>query len=371
MLIGIVTTLVMAAAQSADDPASAAVAEMLADGAPAAAIIVVGPDGIRATEWDGVKRAGSDAPVAEDDFWHIGSNSKAVTATLAMTLVEDDLITLDSTVQEILGDSFEIHEGWQGATLRSLLSHRSGAPTNISTLTLLRYAVTGAEDDEGAAKDRHRVLKSVLRKAPQVLPLTEFRYSNLGYTIAGHMLEKVSGQTFGRLLEERVFTPLAMEGTALGAPARGVEVEFVGHRGDNPKPAPVGADNPAFMSPAGTYSYTLESYGAFLADQLNGHMGEEDSLLETSSYTAIRTPPDDIESYAFGWAVTEGGNLTHAGSNTMWFAVALLSPDDGVGVALLTNWGEPGNLRARAAALVRAYAEADDGLAEGSLAQPE
>ncbi|MEE4204060.1 MAG: serine hydrolase domain-containing protein [Halieaceae bacterium] len=325
------------------------------DAAPAAAIIVVRTDKPPLIQVAGVKVADEDAPAVASDPWHIGSNMKAMTATLAMGLVEDGVISLDTTIPDVLGSEMKIHDGWSRATLRMLLSHRSGAAPNAGRLTALRYMLFGSEGVEGPSRDRRAVVTDTLRKPPETEPGAEYVYSNLGYTIAGAMLEAAARQPFESLIEERVFTPLAMEGVVLGAPS--AEVGFRGHQGDPPSPAPAGADNPFFMSPAGTFSYPLEAYARFLEDQLRGHRGES-ALLSSGSYKALRTPVANNNNYALGWGLSEEGWLRHSGSNTMWMVTTVIAPDRNIGISILSNSGEVRGLGERITRLIEAYPSA-------------
>lgn len=75
----------------------------------------------------GLRSAASGIPVTADDQWHMGSLTKSMTATLAAIMVEDGLITWDTTPLEVwpsLANS--IHADYRNTTLRQFLSHTSG-----------------------------------------------------------------------------------------------------------------------------------------------------------------------------------------------------------------------------------------------------
>ena len=319
--------------------------------APAAALIVVGPQGTLASHAAGVRRAGSADPVAVGDAWHIGSNAKAMTATLALTLAEDGVIDLSDTVKGVLGERYETHRAWADVTLRDLLQHRGGLPPNVGRLTQSRLMAFGAEDAVGAAKDRRSVLRDVLRRPPKG-EVGTFTYSNLGYTLAGEMLQAATGIPFETLIQRRLFAPLGMEGAVFGAP-RGPDA-IRGHRGSPPTPAPGGFDNPLFMSPAGTISLPTDAYAAFLTDQLRGQMGLP-AFLGPDSYALMAAPPEGGR-YGLGWIVVEDGTLGHSGSNTVWLATAAVDPQAGRAAAVLTNASTVRSHREAALAAIRAFA---------------
>jgi CubicO group peptidase (beta-lactamase class C family) len=301
---------------------------------------VIGPDGVEAEAIEGLRMAGRDAQVAPGDAWHIGSNSKAVTATLALRLAEQGVIALDATVGGTLGEGFTVDPAWDRVTLRQLLAHRGGISANAGRLTMLRYMAMPTETIEAAGRARRGVLANYLKRPPEHAPGEDYVYSNLGYSLAGLMLEVASGRPFETLLEEEVFGPLGMEGVMIGAPSGPAGSVIRGHRRTPPRPAPDGADNPAFMAPAGTISYPPAAYAIFLQDQLRGQLGLPGTLLPPESYREMATPPVDGADYGLGWGLGPQGALVHNGSNTMWFARATVVPEARIAVAILANDGE-------------------------------
>jgi CubicO group peptidase (beta-lactamase class C family) len=93
------------------------------------------------------------------------------------------------------------------------------------------------------------------------------------------------------------------------------------------------------LGPAGTVHCSLEDWLKFA----RLHLGEEVGELQLDEATLAKLHSDpDGDGYALGWGVTErewgGGTvLTHAGSNTMWFAVIWLAPERGAAYVAATN----------------------------------
>ena len=80
----------------------------------------------------GVRAVGEPAPVTVDDRWHIGSDTKAFTATLIARLVEEGVLRFDETLEEALPEAAPgMHPGYRGVTILQLLSHTGG----IASLT--------------------------------------------------------------------------------------------------------------------------------------------------------------------------------------------------------------------------------------------
>ena len=99
-----------------------------------AAAVVVGEE-IRGVGAVGVRKVGNRTAVTEDDKYHIGSCTKMFTATLAAVLVEDGLLTWQTTIGDVLGDKVkDIHAGYENVTLEQLLAHVGGLPENAPTV---------------------------------------------------------------------------------------------------------------------------------------------------------------------------------------------------------------------------------------------
>src|SRR5262249_17340610 len=120
-------------------------------------------------------------------------------------------------------------------------------------------------------------------------------------------------------------------------------------------------DNPEVMGPAGTVHCSLADWAKFIADQLASLEGRGE-LFRPEIYTRLHTPPFGGD-YAFGWLVTErpwgGGTVyTHAGSNTMNYAVVWMAPRRDFAVLVTTNQGGPDAAQGTdeaAAALIRLH----------------
>ena len=96
------------------------------------------------------------------------------------------------------------------------------------------------------------------------------------------------------------------------------------------------------MGPAGTVHCSLADWAKFIADQLRGFDGHG-ALFGPDIYSRLHTAPFGGD-YAYGWLVAErpwgGGTVyTHAGSNTMNYAVVWMAPKRDFAVLVTTNQG--------------------------------
>jgi CubicO group peptidase (beta-lactamase class C family) len=307
----------------------------------------------------GVRRAGGDAPVTINDRFHLGSDTKAMTATLIAMLVEEGKLSWGTTVGEVFGaDVKQMDGGWKAVRLEQLLTHRAGAPADLNAGGLWGRLWAAAE--RPGREQRRMLVEGVVSRPPVHAPGTKYLYSNAGYAIAGAMAERVMDRAWEDLMRERLFAPLGMASAGFGAPGtKGTVDEPLGHRA-NGSPVEVGvyADNPAAIGPGGTVHCTMGDWARFVALHVEGDRGRA-RLLKADTFTKLHTPaPGPGEKYAMGWIVTQrpwakgdgpgdtGRVLTHSGSNTMWYAVAWLAPERDFAVIAACNQG--GNEAAKA-----------------------
>lgn len=331
-------------------------------GLPALGGAIVRADGTSVVGVTGVRAEGSTAPVTTADPWHLGSCTKAMTATLVAVQVEKGALAWTTTLGAVFPELAEgMDPAWREVTVEQLLSHRAGAPAELDQDGLWGWLWK----DEGARREqRLRVVQVVTRRRPVHAPGSGFLYSNAGYMIAGAILEKIADRPWEELLRTDLLEPLGVAGAGLGAPGSldlarapdaprghllrgGLLVPVPSLAADGPaRSAP--ADNPPALGPAGTVHAPLEGWGRFVALHLRG--AQEGGLgLTPGTFAALHTPRGD--GYALGWGTGERGwagaggapgpILTHSGSNTMWYCVAWLAPARGLAVLVTTNAGHP------------------------------
>lgn len=307
-------------------------------GMPGMAGAIVTSGGLEAVGWCGVRKRGAAAPVTGDDLWHLGSCTKAMTATLVGLLVEKGKLRWDSTVSEIFPRmAGDFHEGFRPVTVAQVLSHRAGLPEN------LKWGRFSGED--GIPKKRLAVLREAFGSAPSYGPGSKTQYSNVGYVIAGAAIENVTGDAWEKIIREWLFVPLGMGSAGFGGLGTPGEIDQPwGHRADGaPVPKNGSAnDNVPVMGPAGRVHCTIQDWAKFVADQLRGARGR-DGVLKAATYRELQEP-GRTDDKAKGWLVLErpwgGGRvLHHAGSNTMNYANVWIAPARDFAVMVCVNQG--------------------------------
>ena len=299
----------------------------------------------------GVRKQGDETELQRDDRFHLGSCTKAMTATLLARLVEEGKLAWDSALGELLPSYSKImHEKFKPVTLRQILQHRGG--------TLGRAIPRGAGKSDlakaGLTRPQYReaYLRVVLSKKPDPTPGTAYSYSNSGYVVAGVIAENLCQKPFEDLLRGYIAEPLKMKtfGFRHMDPSRKISQpwEHIPSLA-GPKPVdPDDEDHPA-MDPAGMVHCSLSDWARFVQVHLAGARGAVD-LLSQESFRVLHTPPEG-QDYAMGWiratrTWAKGMVLTHDGSNRRNFAVAWVAPKIDRAYLVTSNMG--GDLAASA-----------------------
>ncbi len=280
----------------------------------------------------GHRKLGADAGVTAEDKWHLGSNTKAMTALLIGVFVDRGVVRWTDTIGQRF-PGWRIDAGYRAVTLDQLLRHTGGAPEEPPSDVWKRLWSDG--DAPGA---RETFVRSIIAKPPAQKPGTH-AYSNAGYMIAGLMLERATGKGWEQLMRDELFGKLGMASCGFGPPGSAAVDQPWGHDGKDRSFAPgPSADNPRGLGPAGTVHCSLADYGTFLNVFATG----SPALVSPETMTHLTTATDG--DYACGWNVitTPKGNLlAHSGSNTMWFASAIVVPATKVAIVVVTNKGDP------------------------------
>ncbi len=331
-----------------------------AHGLPALAAAVVRNGEVVAAGAVGTRRAGTDAPVTVDDRFHLGSDTKAMTALLAATHVEAGRLKWGSTVAEVLPDLAGPKDaGLRAVTLEQLLSHTSGVPADNDAIGALldRAAVR----DENLDAARRWLARQVADLPLASKPGTRFEYANMNYVVAGAMIERVGGKTWEEQVTDRVFVPLGLKTAGLGPQATVGRLDApLGHTAEGGKltaflGGPAG-DNPLVLGPAGTAHMSILDFARW-AGWNAGRGRRGPALVRPDTLRKLHTPVIDTPArpdakpgtprlgrYALGWAEltapwAAGPLLFHGGSNGKNIAQVYIDPARDLAVVLTTNVG--------------------------------
>ncbi len=310
---------------------------------PALAVVVVKDGKICERDAAGVRKIGDPTPVTTNDVFHIGSCTKSMTATLAAILIEAGKLRWDTTIAEAFPElKGKMDKQYENVTVEQLLQQRGGVPGKPPPAAWAR-----ALQQQGTPMEQRReFIEAVLALPPEAPPGTKMIYSNQGYTIAGAMLEKITGRDYESLITEKLFKPLHMDTAGFGPPGTAGKVDQPwGHVDRLGSIVPVQFDNPPAIAPAARVHCSLDDLARFAMLHLRpGTSG----LLKAETVAKLHALPKDLkiqsegDNYACGWVVYQrdwagGAALMHNGSNTMWYIVMWLAPEKNFAVIAATN----------------------------------
>ena len=280
-------------------------------------------------------------PVTQDTLFAIGSVTKAFTATTVGALVDEGLLEWNQPLRDYVpGVRLQDPIASDRLTIVDLLSHRSGLPRH--DLTWLGHP--GRSRAEIVRRLRFLPLSRDLRE--------QIQYCNLGYLVAGHVVEALSGVPWEDFTRGRLLGPLGMRRTNLSVDEMLADDD---HSAAYTRRDGVIAEVPQrplpAMAPAGAINSSAADMARWLLAQLAG--GQLDGVTVMSAATAKRqlTPhmlmPDSgevpgltLHAYGLGWAIgryREHKIAMHDGGIDGFTTHCALLPDDGIGVAVMTN----------------------------------
>ncbi|WP_196887483.1 serine hydrolase domain-containing protein [Aureivirga sp. CE67] len=161
---------------------------------PGISIGIVKNDSIITAKGYGFRNIETKKPITENSVFHTASVSKLFTAEAIMKLVEQNKISLDDKLIEIIPEIKYDDERVKEITIKNLLNHTSGLP-DISN-----YHWNNNNQSENSLKEYVLELDLDLDSKSS----TEYQYSNLGYDILGYVIEKASGTTFEDFVQKNI-----------------------------------------------------------------------------------------------------------------------------------------------------------------------
>ncbi len=263
--------------------------------------------------------------VPDQTLFRIGSTSKLFTWTAVMQLAEQGRIDLDADVNSYLTD-FQIPATFpQAITMRHLMSHSAGFEDGM-------VGAVAAAPEEMAPLSEY-VMKNVQARVRPPGALTA--YSNYGATLAGYIVEAVSGAPFESYIEKHIFVPLGMESSTFRQPLPEAMAEHLAVSYDFKevfRPQPMLYINQA---PAGSMSATATDLARFMIAHLqDGRYGDARILEESTArqmHTRLFSNDPRLSGMAYGFFDQEINGqrvLHHGGGLPAYMGMLGLVPED-------------------------------------------
>lgn len=270
--------------------------------------------------------------------FRIASVSKPITSVTIMSLIEGGKLRISDPVfgkGAALGTEFGTQpygKHVEEITIEHLLTHTAGGWSN-----------SGPDPDPMFTHPRMNHAKLVSWTLDNVPihhpPGTDFKYSNFGYCVLGRIIEKHTGQSYERYVQEKVLRPcgireMEIAGNTL-ADRKPNEVVYEGQGGENPYNM-----NVSRMDAHGGWLATPTDLVRFLV-RVDGFPTKPD-ILTPHSLRTMTTPSSASAGYAKGWSVNPSNNWWHNGS-LPGTASLMVRTSGGLCWAALTNTRRPGS----------------------------
>jgi CubicO group peptidase (beta-lactamase class C family) len=319
-------------------------------GVPALGLTVL-DHGVSTQAIVGVRKLGETTPAQLGDQFHLGSCTKAMTATLLAIAIERGSLHWDDKLGDLLPELRPAMDpAFREARLDWLTAMHSGLSADFDPTLARRLYEPPYDRDPSAGRDL--VARTLLAQPPATPPGSAYAYANASYIIAGRILERLYSVSWEELIRREIFAPLGMHSCGFGpqaSPAIDPPDQPWPHTLQNGVFTPVTpgpfSDNPPAFGPAGTVHCSMADWGKFLALHLAGARGQDTVLLKAASFKKLHENyPDKTYTYG-GWGRYDTGSgfdLSYAGSNTYNFAEVWLYPGADLAVFAVTNSGAGG-----------------------------
>lgn len=310
---------------------------------PGMAVAVVQRDRVIYSKGFGVKEAGKPEAVDPHTIFQIGSTSKAFTATLVASLVDEGKLGWKDRVTTIL-PGFAMADPWvtKEFQVRDLMAQHSGMkPYAGDMLSMLGY---GRDD----------IVRSTAFIEPVYSFRSEFSYVNNLWLTAAAVVEAKTGKSWERNLQERILDPLGMTETSYSQEAlfkSGNAATF--HTFDGKKVKPIAKDWPAFdwpyvYGPAGGINSNVLDMAKWVRMQLAEGSFEGKKVVGKESLAYTHEPQTPIaggkNAYCLGWVKSDYDPcplVWHNGATTGSATLVMIAPNLDLGIVILSNLVTP------------------------------
>ncbi len=303
---------------------------------PGAAVAIITTNSIDWIGTFGFANLETKEPVTEDTHFCIGSCTKSFTGLGFLKLLDEGRIDLNTPVRDIAPE-IEIDNPWKDTDpvrIVHLLEHSSGFEDSHPNWFYFKKPIVSLKQALEA--------KAHLRKV-RWRPGTCFSYSSPGFTLAGYVLEKVSGQNYEDYMKQKILVPIGMKTATIGSSEECRRLLAVGY-GKNTKPFPTWYD---YDEPAGALNTSIKEMALFIRFMLNRGSVDGEQIISEELFNRIGKPESTLAARAglesgcsFGIGTryrTRAKWYGHGGAVPGFLAEYDYNLDNGIGYVVLQN----------------------------------
>ncbi|MCH7568639.1 MAG: serine hydrolase [Nanoarchaeota archaeon] len=297
---------------------------------PGMSVGIIHKDNIIFSKGYGYENIKTKKPTTDETLYRIASNSKMFTAISIMQLVESEKLRLDDPIVKYLS--------WlkkdDGMTIRQLLTHSSGINRDGETSHWI-------DDNFPNIKE---IKEHVSKGAMTYNPIEKFKYSNLGYSLLGNIIEEVAGKSYDQYVKENIIEKLNLKDTYPDINEEAENKLATGYGRDIP-----GVEREIFTNPSTNAMVSATGFISNVLDLckfMSSQFLENDSLLKSQTKKEMQRIQwvEDKGDYSINWGlgyniwkVEKSKIIGHGGGFAGFTTGVGFDKEKEIGVALLTN----------------------------------
>ena len=277
-------------------------------------------------------------PATPATIYRMASVTKTLTATAILQLRDAGMLVLDDPVSKYL-PWFRVSSHFSDApaiTIRHLLTHSSGLPREA--------AFPYWTDNQFPTLEQ---IKATLPSQEVIFPTeTRWKYSNLGFALAGEVIAAVSGETYEHYVHTHILEPLGMADSSIILPETQRSRLATGYGPRQPDGSRVTRPftDCRGITPAANLSSTVEDLAKYLAFQMGDGTVNGKVILKASTLREMHRVQWIQKDWQSGWGL--GFSVTHVGGKDYVGHIGILSgyrtaisflPEERTGVIVLSN----------------------------------
>jgi D-alanyl-D-alanine carboxypeptidase len=315
------------------DPATTAKVDTIVTGImqsseiPGASIAIERNGAIIYARGYGVRDLNTQTPVDANTIFRFGSVTKEFTAALAMKLVEQHKLATNEMLSTWLSD---LPHGNQ-IRLSDLLGQTTGYRDY--------YPLDYTDDEMTQPRSVAGIISEYASFPLTMTPNSRWEYSNTNFTIAGALIEHVSGESLSALLQQYITGPAGMTSTFFDEPKRDLPDRATGYDSYWTEPLHEDApEQPFWLNTAGSLAGTASDLARWDIAFMAGRLVSDASYTEMTTARTLQNGKSTSYGYGLGVGTLNGHRIVSHGGNVIGFASSnLMAPDDHVAVTVLTN----------------------------------
>ncbi len=291
----------------------------------------------------GVRAIGAPTPTAETDRYYLGHISKTLTSLLMAQLIDQKVVSWNSTLADLVGKDFTVNPLLRPITLEMLMAQRSGL------VGLDKLKVMATLDKYSARRGRELIVQSALSYNPEFTPDSKTDINSTNYVVLGWILEKYTNFQWEELVKNKIFFDMGLTqcGFGLATNPKSQAVDHpLGHTLSNFKLiAEKKLNVPTAIAPAESLSCSSGDL-AKLLKEINMGLYRESQFLQEETFAKLFGPSLDPKMTYAHFLVHDrvwagGRTLTSSSLDSLFTSHMVLAPAREIVITVLVNSGSP------------------------------